>query len=240
MRDAVKAQDRPFVICHMSISLDGRVTGDFLRLPQCEAATRAYYRINREYGAGAFACGRVTMEESFTLGHRPDLSRFDGSVIPPMDHVADENASFFAVAFDRHGSLGWKTSHIEDEDPGYGGAHIVEVLCESVPQACLSYLHDVGVSYIFAGKDEIDLPLALRKLKEVFGIRRLLLEGGSLLNGAFLRADLIDELSLVMMPVTSKDGDGSLFDRSVTAAFSLEEARTLEEGAAWLRYGRVR
>ena len=98
MRDAVKAQDRPFVICHMSMSLDGRVTGDFLRLPQCEAATRAYYRINREYGAGAFACGRVTMEESFTLGHRPDLSRFDGSVIPPMDHVADENASFFAVA----------------------------------------------------------------------------------------------------------------------------------------------
>ncbi len=240
MREAMKSQDRPFVACHMSMSLDGRVTGSFLRLPQCEAATRAYYRINREYGADAFACGRVTMEESFTLGHRPDLSRFDGSVIPPMDHVADENASFFAVAFDRHGSLGWKTPCIEDEDPGYGGAHIVEVLCESVPQACLSYLHSVGVSYIFAGKDEIDLSLALRKLREIFGIRRLLLEGGSLLNGSFLREDLIDELSLVMMPVTSSEGDRSLFDRSVTASFALEEVRMLEEGAAWLRYGRSR
>ena len=39
---------------------------------------------------------------------------------------------------------------------------------------------------------------------------------------------------------TKATWDDILFDRSVTAAFSLEEARTLEEGAAWLRYGRVR
>ena len=240
MRDAVKAQDRPFVICHMSMSLDGRVTGDFLRLPQCEAATRAYYRINRDYAAGAFACGRVTMEESFTHAFRPDLFRFREAVIPPMDHVADENASFFAVAFDRHGSLGWKGPRIEDDDPGYGGAHIIEVLCEGVPQACLAYLQEVGVSYIFAGKDDIDLPLALHKLKSIFGIRKLLLEGGSLLNGSFLRADLVDELSIVQVPVTGNAQDKSLFDRGVTAFFRLEEMERLEDGAAWLRYRRAR
>lgn len=206
MKDYSTPQDRPFVVCHMSMSLDGKVTGDFLRLPRCEAVSQAYYRIHRDYGASAFACGRVTMEESFTSGFRPDLSRFDGSVVLPMDHVADENASFFAVAFDRHGSLGWKGPCIVDEDPGYGGAHIVEVLCEGVPQACLSYLQEKGVSYIFAGKDDIDLELALHKLRAIFGIRRLLLEGGSLLNGAFLRADLVDELSLVMMPVTAPTG----------------------------------
>ena len=240
MKEYSAPQDRPFVVCHMSMSLDGKVTGDFLQLPRCRAASQAYYRIHRDYGASAFACGRVTMEESFTAGYRPDLSRFDGSVMVPMDHVADENASFFAVAFDRHGSLGWKGARIEDEDPGYDGAHIVEVLCESVPQACLSYLHEMGVSYIFAGKDDIDLALALRKLREIFGIRRILLEGGSLLNGAFLRADLVDELSLVMMPVTASAGDRSLFDAGVTTAFRLEDVQTLEEGEAWLRYRRTR
>ncbi len=240
MKENANAQDRPYVVCHMSMSLDGKVTGDFLRLPECEAAARGYYRIHREYGASAFACGRVTMAESFTSGFRPDLSRFDGSVTLPMDHVADENASFFAVAFDRHGSLGWKRSLLEDEDPGYDGAHVVEVLCESVPQACLAYLNEVGVSYVFAGQDDIDLPLALRKLREIFGIRRLLLEGGSLLNGSFLREDLVDELSLVMMPVTASAEGKSLFDGSVTRAFRLEEARTLEEGAVWLRYRRAR
>lgn len=240
MKERSTIQDRPFVVCHMSMSLDGKVTGDFLRLPRCRAATQAYYRIHRDYGASAFACGRVTMEESFTGGVRPDLSRFDGSVVLPMDHVADENASFFAVAFDRHGSLGWKASRIEDEDPGYDGAHIVEVLCESVPQACLACLQEKGVSYIFAGKDDIDIALALHKLKSIFGIRRLLLEGGSLLNGAFLRADVVDELSLVMMPVTASAGDKSLFDSGVTAEFRLEDAQTLDEGEVWLRYRRTR
>ena len=241
MRESIQSpQDRPSVICHMGMSLDGKVTGDFLRLPQSKAALRAYYRIHREYGASAFACGRVTMEESFTRGFRPDLSRFAESFMPPMDHVADENAAFFAAAFDRHGSLGWKGSHIRDEDPGYDGAHIVEVLCESTPQACLSYLHEQGVSYVFAGKDDIDLPLALRKLRDIFGIRRLLLEGGSLLDGSFLRADLIDELSLVVFPVTAGGGDKPLFDNGVMSEFCLEEAQTLEEGVLWLRYRRSR
>ena len=233
-------QNRPYVVCHVSVSLDGRVTGNFLRLPQCAAAEKAYYRIHREYGASAFACGRVTMEESFTSGWHPDLSRFSGIIIPPMDHVADENASFFAVSFDRHGSLGWKSSHIEDEDPGYDGAHVVEVLCESVPQPCLAYLHDRGVSCVFAGKDDMDMELALRKLREIFGIRRLLLEGGSVLNGAFLRADLVDELSLVVMPVTAADGDKGLFDGSVTRNFCLEDVQKLEGGVVWMRYRRVR
>ncbi|WP_294446566.1 dihydrofolate reductase family protein [uncultured Mailhella sp.] len=240
MMDNTKLQDRPYVVCHMSVSLDGMVTGDFLRLPQCEAATKAYYRIHKEYGASAFACGRVTMEESFTSGWHPDLSRFAGIVIPPMDHVADENASFFAVSFDRHGSLGWKSSHIEDEDPGYNGAHVVEVLCESAPQPCLAYLHDRGVSCVFAGKDDLDMALALRKLREIFGIRRLLLEGGSVLNGAFLRADLVDELSLVVMPVTAADGDRSLFDSGVMRQFQLEDVQRLEGGVVWMRYRRIR
>ena len=68
MKDNVSVLDRPYVVCHMSMSLDGKVTGDFLHLPECEAAVQGYYRIHREYGASAFACGRVTMEESFTSG----------------------------------------------------------------------------------------------------------------------------------------------------------------------------
>lgn len=32
------------------------------------SATKVYYQINRDFGADAFACGRVTMEGSFTDG----------------------------------------------------------------------------------------------------------------------------------------------------------------------------
>lgn len=60
--------DRPYIICHMVTSIDGKVTGKFLYSPQCEKATDYYYRLNRDYKADGFACGRVTMECPYKPG----------------------------------------------------------------------------------------------------------------------------------------------------------------------------
>lgn len=228
----------PYIICHMTTSLDGKVTGDFLSMPACEAATEVYYEQNRGYHADAFACGRITMEGSFTGGWYPDLTAYAGVKIPREDYVADPAARFFAVAFDRHGRLGWQGPRIVDEDPGYGDAHIVEVLCQDTPDAYLAYLREIGVSYLFAGETELDLPLALAKLHDLFGIRKLLLEGGSILNGAFQRADVIDELSLVVAPVVAAAEDKPLFMDSVMSEFTLSQVQTWEHGVIWLHYRR--
>ena len=155
--EEILEMDRPYVICHMGISLDGKVTGRFLDLPQCADAIEAYFQVNRNYEGDAFACGRVTMESSFTQGFQPDLSAFRGRSVLPMDYVADEEATFFAVAFDRRGRLGWQSGRIVDDDPGYGGAHIIEVLCEGASPEYLSYLQSIGVSYIFAGEEDGDI-----------------------------------------------------------------------------------
>lgn len=227
---------RPYIICHMTTSIDGKVTGDFLAAPACERAVERYYQINRDFHANAYACGRVTMEGSFTGSWQPDYTAFEGTVIPREDYVADQEVRFFAVAFDRRGRLGWQTARIEDEDPGYGGAHIVEVLCEDTPDAHLAYLRSVGVSYLFAGAHELDLPLALEKLKDLFGIQTLLLEGGSDINGAFHQAGVIDELSLVVAPVTAEAGDKPLFGSGGMRGFSLTAAEQREDGTLWLRY----
>lgn len=61
----------------------------------------------------------------------------------------------------------------------------VEVLCETVSDEYLAYLQDIGVSYIFAGKDQLNVMLAVEKLSKLFGIKKLMLEGGSIINGAF-------------------------------------------------------
>ena len=209
---------RPKVICHMTTSLDGKVTGGFLGMPECERATEVYYEINRSYHADAYACGRVTMEGSFTGGWFPQLRAYQGERIPREDYAADQDAHFFAVAFDRKGRLGWRTSCIVDEDPGYGGAHIIEVMLEDVSDAYLAYLRETGVSYIFAGRNEMDIELALEKLRSLFGIETLLLEGGSIINGAFARAGMIDELSLVIAPVTADAADKPLLMPSSAAA----------------------
>lgn len=227
---------RPYVICHMTVSIDGKVTGTFLEREECAPAIEEYYRLNREIPAEAFACGRVTMEESFTGGWYPELSRFSEVQMDREDFIADQDAARYAVAFDRHGRLGWKTATIEDDDPGYGGAHIVEVLCESVEDAYLAYLRSIGVSYLFAGTDEMDLETALEKLWSHFFINDLLLEGGSEINGAFERAGLIDELSLVQTSVIADAEAKPLFEKSNQGDYLLKEAKVVSESVLDLRY----
>ena len=202
---------RPCVVCHMLVSQNGRVTGRFLSDAACAAACEAYYDLNRDDSAQAFACGRVTMEGSFTGAWQPEWEQWENAVVPPGDYVAPAAAAArrFAVAFDRKGRLGWKAARIEDADPGYGGAHVVEVLSSAVSPGHLAYFREVGVSYIIAD----DLSAALERLRSLFGVERLLLEGGAVLNGAFLAAGLVDELSLVHAPLVAEEGEARLFAR---------------------------
>ena len=101
--------DRPYIICHMVTSIDGKVTGDFLYTEAGCRAAEQYYAIHRDLRADGFACGRVTMEGSFTGGWMPALSDYKGAVVPNGDFVADGNARFYALSFDRKGRLGWNT-----------------------------------------------------------------------------------------------------------------------------------
>jgi hypothetical protein len=105
---------------------------------------------------------------------------------------------------DAHGKIAWGRSDI-------GGDPIVAVLTERVSDAHLAGLRRDGVSYIFAGERDLALGLALEILNRELGVKRLLVEGGGA-NGAYLRAGLIDEISLVICPaVDGAKGAPSVF-----------------------------
>jgi len=239
--------NRPYIVCHMVTSIDGKVTGDFLSRPECEAATEIYYEMNREYkaqGSGGFICGRVTMEGSFTDGWYPDLSKYKPvhhDMDIKMDFIVDEPSGFYAVAFDTHGKLGWKANKIVDPDgdPGYDGAQIIEVLSEDVDERYLGYLEFMEIPYIFAGEKFIDVELALFKLKNIIGCNTLLLEGGSIINGAFERAGAVDELSLVVAPMVAGKDSKPLFMDADIANFELVKSKN-KNGNLILNYKRVK
>ena len=119
------------------------------------------------------------------------------------------------------------------------------VLTEQVSDAHLAGLRRDGVSYIFAGEQELDLALALEILNRELGIERLLLEGGGKSNGSFLRAGLIDEISLAICPAV--DGARGAPEHlrlprqgcrraAPIRSMTLESSEVLEGGAVWLRY----
>jgi riboflavin biosynthesis pyrimidine reductase len=94
---------------------------------------------------------------------------------------------------------------------------------------------------VFGGKTKIDLQRALAKLRTKFGIRKLLLEGGGSINGSFLNADLIDELSVLIVPVADGSiGAPTLFDarekRAPTRKLRLLSVRRIERDMIWVRY----
>lgn len=235
--------NRPYIICHMVSSIDGKVTGDFLYRPECNKATDIYYEINRNYKANGFICGRVTMEGSFTNGWYPDLSKYKPvkhDLDLKMDFILDEDlmSGFYAVAFDPKGRLGWKSNRIVDEDPGYGDAQIIEVLTEQVDPRYLGDLEEMKIPYIFAGENEIDVEMALFKLKNIIGVETLLLEGGSIVNGYFERADAIDELSLVVTPIVVAADDKPLFMNSTITDFTVKEIKQYDNSVVWMNYKR--
>ena len=138
-----------------------------------------------------------------------------------------------------------RTARSPGDAPIIGDDPIVVVLAEKVSDAHLAGLRKDGVSYIFAGERVLDLGLALDILNRELGIKRLEVNGGGVTNGAFLRAGLIDEISLAIFPaVDGAKGAPSVFDScdeeagvpAPVSAMTLESSEVLEGGGVWLRY----
>jgi riboflavin biosynthesis pyrimidine reductase len=223
---------KPQVTCLMASSVDGRTLHSRWR-PK-EWGADLFERVHDELAGDAWLVGRVTGQE-FAKGNPYPVSK---ATFPREPWFARRDAKAYGVVLDAYGKIGWGRSDI-------GGDPIVVVLSEGVSDAHLAGLSRVGVSYIFAGKSELDLALAPDILNRELDVKRLLLEGGGGANGAFLRAGLVDELNLILCPaVDGAKGAPSVFDstdaeadrRAPVTAMTLESSRALEGGAMLLRY----
>jgi len=217
----------------MACSVDGRTLPSRWR-PK-GAAGDVFERVHDELAGDAWLIGRVTGQE-FAKGKTYPASASE--TLPREPWFARRAAKAYGVVLDAHGKIAWGRSEI-------GGDPIVVVLSETVSDAHLAGLRSEGVSYIFAGKSQLDLPLMLDILNSELGVERLLLEGGGGTNGAFLRAGLVNELNLALCPVVDgANGAPSVFDstdaeagqRAPVTAMSLESCEKLEGGVVLLRY----
>ena len=224
---------KPHVICHMVSSIDGRILISRWR-PADEGRRKVFAYLQEQLTSDAWLVGRVTGQEYAKRESYPDTDM----ILPRDPWFAQRDAVEYGVVLDTHGNIAWGRSEI-------GNDPIVVVLSESVSDAHLAGLRSDGVSYIFAGKQDIDLKLALKILNRELNIKQLLVNGGGVVNGAFLREGLIDEISLAIFPVIDgAQGAPCVFDsRDVVSgasapltALTLESSLALDGGAFWLRY----
>ena len=96
---------------------------------------------------------------------------------------------------------------------------------------------------LVAGKERVDLSLALERLRTEYGVRRVRVDSGGRLNGALLRAGLVDEVHLLVCPWLaggSSPRSSFVADDLAPGAHGTELERTaiepFEDGAVLLSY----
>lgn len=236
--------NRTKLICHMMTTLDGKSVGKYEEIHSYPAQLGDYLKIHKRINAHAVIMGRTTYELMSADILQPQLENVEATPIPRKDFFADHHkCEKYVVAIDPSGKLIWTTDQMSlTKDGTY--EHIVQILTEQVSDAYLTHLQKIGVSYIFGGKDYLDLHLVLEKLKSCLSIEDALLEGGGILNGSFLQQNLIDEMSLFLVPVVDGGTNAQTivetlpkYGESFPVEFKLKNIEKLEYGLH-LHYGK--
>jgi riboflavin biosynthesis pyrimidine reductase len=225
---------KPKVICHMASTINGKIIVDNWG-NDSKAYSKLYQQCHESFDSEAWMCGRVTMEKDFTGGHQPSLQK----AVAPIKRevfIGDKEAKSFAVAVDATGKLGWEENEIS-------GDHIIEVLTEEVSDTYLHFLREKSISYIFAGTSAINMKEALHQLATHFPIKTIMLEGGGHINDSLLSDSLIDEVSVLILPIAdATPGTPTTFEigkqpaTSTTGKLQLEEVKQLGHDVLWLKY----
>ena len=183
--------------------MDGLSTGDYIH---CKEASHDYLSCEYSFWTKDILCGRTIYEEG--LPGPIDLSKFHNTKINRDDYIVKEKDGFYTIALDSKGKLKWTKGYfcIFEDFGRKQKAQAISILTELVNDDYLAYLQSIGVSYIFAGKEKLDLKIALQKLKNLFGIERILCKGGPTTNEQFIKQDLVQKVIFYQCPYITPGG----------------------------------
>ena len=125
------------------------------------------------------------------------------------------------------------------------GWHLLVFVGRHTPAEYLAYLRRENIPYLVVGgeRGRVDLGLGLGKLSSELGVTRVLSTAGGKLNGALLRAGLVDEVNVEFLPaVIGGFATPSLFDSPELepdewpTRLELISTQVQAGGRVWLRY----
>lgn len=180
---------RPFVLVNMAMTSDGKIATANRAVASFGGARDQAHLYELRATADAVMCGARTVEQSATiLGPggaryrrerlRRGLAEFPLRVVVSGSGSLDPGAPLFTRRF----------------------SPIVVLTTGRAKPAALRRLRDVADAVEIFGRTELDFAAALAWLRNEWGVRRLLCEGGGELNAALFEAGLVDELHLTICP----------------------------------------
>lgn len=213
--------------------LPGRWTLPFDGTPAGELF-KEYAKLGKSLDTDAWMFGKSTAKEAFPCKFMPksnDMAQA-GKV-----YIGNCDSERLFITVDPDADIFYTDSRLRDDN-------ILVVLGTNATADYLAMLEEKGISYIVLA-DPTDLREAMEIIHDRFGINKISLQGGGIINGAMLAAGLIDELSLVMYPgIDGLTTVPSIFeylgasDETPASGQSLEllSADVCNHGIVWLRY----
>ena len=211
-------------------SIDGRIDCGMVD----KISGDEYYTTLDSLGCDASVEGRVTMEHYYALPEK--FMAEDKTPLGKKEVFQATDCNDFHICPDTKGTLQWDSATMEDGRP------LLIITSESAPAEYISYLRSKGISYIATGKGNIDLADAMDILGNEFGVKRLAVLGGGLINGGFLATGLIDEVSLLLAPgIDGREGWRAMFDgipdqTKMPTKLKLQSVERLENDILWIKY----
>jgi len=213
----------------MVASIDGRIDCSMVD----KISGDEYYSTLEQLDCPSLLEGRVTLEHYYAE-KEPFVPVKNRPVGQPSVHAAVRSDAYM-IAADTRGRLRWPSPEID-------GVPLLCIVSEQVSGEYLDRLREQEISWICTGREAIDLPRAMELLRERFGVERLAVLGGGHINGGFLEAGLIDEVSLLLAPgIDGREGQTALFDgirdrNRPPVPLKLMRVQTFENGTIWIRY----
>jgi riboflavin biosynthesis pyrimidine reductase len=124
------------------------------------------------------------------FGDNPEAEVPAGDYLPPK---LGTDAGRWMVVIDSRARSRWTIFEV-------GGTKLAVLLSRTTPAAYRRFLRDHEVPYLEVGDRRVDLRRALDRLGEVFGVECVVSDAGGVLNGALLRAGLVDEIDVQFVP----------------------------------------
>lgn len=244
--------DRPYIVMQMAASLDGRTSFAskltmFDKHPAADLLPDGGPIWKKVEAAIEASCHpQATIMGSGSVQREGDPLRelllFEGDPATlhedflPGDVV--ERTTTWAVLVDGRGRC--RSGYKATENPG---CHILHLVSHLAPDEYLAFLRREKIPYLIGGERHANLSAAMRRLCGMLGIKSARLWGGGAVNGAMLRADLIDEMHVIVWPIMiGGDATPTLADcpdlttADRPAKLKLISAQPQADGHLWLHY----
>lgn len=120
---------------------------------------------------------------------------------------------------------------------------VIALCSQTTPATYLNYLKERAVKTIITGEQKVDLRHALEMLNELYSIKIVRVESGGTLNGVLLRANLVDEINLLLHPCLVGGTSSRSFYRAPDLTspqgvipLKLKAIEQLEGDKLWVQY----